>query len=178
MNAVETGIPGCLVVEPNIAEDYRGCFIKTFHRDIFVEMGITSEWREQYYTVSKKNVLRGMHFQIPPHDHDKLVTCISGKVLDVILDLRKKSTNYRKVISVPLSANNPRLVYIPRGLAHGFLSLTDNGVMLYNTSTVYSPSHDAGIRWSSIGFDWPCRDPIVSERDQQHPSLKDFSNPF
>ncbi len=178
MIAKETGIAGCMVIELNKSVDHRGAFIKTFHRDIFMDLGVFSEWREQYYSVSRKNVLRGMHFQIPPHDHDKLVTCISGEILDVVLDLRKESVSYRKVVSVPMSSDTPTLLYIPKGLAHGFLSLSENSIMLYNTSTVYAPAHDAGIKWSSIGFDWPCSDPIISERDRRHPDLDDFRSPF
>ena len=124
----ETEISGCMVIEPFIAGDNRGGFIKTFNTDIFSRLGISVEWREQYYTISKKNVIRGMHFQMPPYDHEKLVTLISGEVLDVILDLRSQSISYRKVIAVKLTADNPMMIYMPRGVAHGFLGLTEDSL--------------------------------------------------
>ena len=178
MNVSETTILGCSIIELDIIEDGRGCFVKTFNSKMFEGMGITCRWQEQYYTISKKNVLRGMHFQLPPYDYDKLVTCVKGKVLDVVVDLRKDSPTLHKVISLELSEENRKIIYISNGLAHGFLSQTDNTIMLYNASTVYAQEYDAGILWSSIDLNWPCKDPIVSARDQKHPAIEKFDSPF
>jgi len=178
MKIIETKLKGCYRIEPGRFQDTRGSFTKLYHEDIFQEHGINTELREQFFTVSHKNVLRGMHFQIPPHDHDKLVTCLTGRVLDVVLDLRKDSDTYGEAAAFELSANNGCILFIPSGMAHGFLSLEDNSGMLYATSTVHSPTHDRGIRWDSFGFEWPCIDPIISERDRSHPTFAQFESPF
>ena len=129
--------------------------------------------------MSGKNVLRGMHFQRPPAAHDKLVYCPVGKVLDVVLDLRPTAKGARsRCFSHELSAQNREMLFIPAGCAHGFLALEDDSMMVYQTSTVHSPSHDAGVLWNSFGFDWPVKNPILSERDQKFPALCDFQSPF
>ena len=96
-----------------------------------------------------------MHFQLPPHDHDKLVYCIRGRVMDVLLDLRKSSPTYGRSFGNEISANNHLMLYIPKGVAHGFLSLEDDSVLVYKTTTIHFPSHDAGVRWDSFGYTWP-----------------------
>ena len=128
--------------------------------------------------MSNKDVVRGMHFQTQPDDHDKTVTCVQGAVLDVVLDLRKASKTYKQVFSTELNAQNKQVLVIPKGCAHGFLSLQDNSMMFYKVSTVYSPVNDKGILWSSIGFDWPVANALVSERDQSHPTLTNYESPF
>jgi dTDP-4-dehydrorhamnose 3,5-epimerase len=121
--------------------------------------------------------LRGMHFQLPPAAHDKLVYCPVGKVLDVVLDLRSSAKRGR-FISRELNASNREMLFIPRGCAHGFVALEDESMMVYQTSTVHSPAHDAGVLWNSFGFAWPVANPILSERDQKFPALRDFKSPF
>jgi dTDP-4-dehydrorhamnose 3,5-epimerase len=128
--------------------------------------------------VSNKNILRGMHFQLPPYDHDKLVSCLAGSVLDVVIDLRKKSATYKHFDSFNLNQNDTYTLYIPSGMAHGFLSLEDNSGMLYNTSRVHAPEKDCGIHWNSFDFDWGCDNPIVSIRDQNHTPLDNFTSSF
>ena len=157
--------------------DSRGSFVKTYQDDQMIEMGISPQFKEEYYSVSKINVLRGMHFQIPPFDHTKLVCCLVGRVLDVLVDLRAGPT-YGEVLALELDARTPQSVFIPKGVAHGFLSLSDNSIMLYKTSTTHSPEHDKGIIWNSINFNWPCREPITSLRDDNHPQLQEFDTPF
>jgi dTDP-4-dehydrorhamnose 3,5-epimerase len=110
--------------------------------------------------------------------HDKLVYCPVGRVLDVVVDLRKWSKNYGKTMSRELSATNREMLFVPVGFAHGFLALEDNTMMVYQTSTMHSPQHDAGILWNSFGFQWPVKDPILSDRDKAFPALKDFQSPF
>jgi len=131
-----------------------------------------------FFTVSRKNVIRGMHFQIPPKSQNKVICCISGKVLDVLFDLRKGSPTYLKSESIELAGNQPKMVFIPPGIAHGFLSLEDNSIMLYKVSQGYSRELDQGIHWNSFGFDWPINAPTTSERDKQLPPFSDLVTPF
>jgi len=170
-------LPGAMLVALKRFEDARGSFVKTYARGAFEAAGIGFDFREEFYSFSRKDVVRGMHFQLPPHDHVKLVTCPAGAVLDVLVDLRR-GPGYGRVASVVLSADEPALLVIPKGIAHGFKALRDDSLMVYKTSTEHAPSHDAGIRWDSFGFDWDVEAPIVSARDAAHPALSDFSSPF
>lgn len=178
MELVPTELPGLQIIRPRIFQDARGSFVKTFHRDAFHELGLDFEPREEFFSTSAKNVLRGMHFQLPPVALAKLVYCIVGRVLDVVLDLRKNSPTFGCCCARELSASNREMLFIPVGFAHGFLALEDNATMVYQTSTVHSPAHDAGVRWDSCGFDWPLPNPQLSERDKKFPALADFSSPF
>jgi dTDP-4-dehydrorhamnose 3,5-epimerase len=119
-----------------------------------------------------------MHFQTPPHDHEKLVYCMQGQVLDVVVDLRKASHTYGMHIAVELNAASGQGLMIPKGMAHGFLALTDDVLMAYKVTSAYKPENDAGIRWDSIGVDWKIDNPIVSSRDWGHPTLSNFETPF
>ena len=177
MEILKELLPGCFLLQPNRFEDSRGSFVKTYHEGLCKTLGVNLEIREEFYSVSRKNVIRGMHFQLPPHEHDKLVYCTRGAVMDVLLDLRK-GPGYGKVVSAELSGENAHLVFIPKGIAHGFAALTDEALMLYKTSTVHAPESDCGIRWDSFGFDWGIAEPIISTRDQQHSVLADFVSPF
>ena len=134
--------------------------------------------REEFFSTSAKDVLRGMHFQIPPHAHQKLIYCVNGKVLDVLLDLRQCSPTYGRSISLELSAANRHVLYIPVGFAHGFLSMEDQSCLVYKTDAVHAPLHDAGIRWDSFGFAWPSDAPLISGRDLAHPAFSEFHSPF
>ena len=176
MNIRETGLSGCYVIENSLFKDDRGLFCKTFHIDVLQGYGLQLPIREQFVSFSSKHILRGMHFQIPPHDHAKLVTCITGSALDVVVDIRVGSPTYGTYITIDLLPGIS--VWIPKGIAHGFLSLEDNTGMLYNTSHVHVPASDTGILWDSFGYEWPCARPILSERDQKHPPLSQFKSPF
>ena len=178
MIVTETLIEGLKILYPRVIDDSRGSFFKTYNFENFEELGLPIDWQEEYFSISNKNVVRGMHFQTQPDDHDKMVTCVQGSVLDVVLDLRKTSKTYKQVFSSELNAQNKTVLIIPRGCAHGFLSLQDNSIMFYKVSTVYSPANDMGILWSSIDFDWPVVNPLVSERDQNHPILTDYESTF
>ena len=176
----QTTLAGLISLEPRIFTDHRGAFVKTFHDAAFRTLGLPFEAREEFFSTSHKNVIRGMHFQAPPADHAKLVYCVAGAVLDVVLDLRRHSPTYGQVCAETLSEANRRSFYIPTGFAHGFLSLTDGALMVYKTSTVHNPACDAGIRWDSFGFDWPLAGaaPLLSKRDTEFPALADFNTPF
>ncbi len=178
LKAVPTGLAGLFVLQPRVFQDQRGSFVKTYHHGLFQEAGIAFEPKEEYFSVSAKDVVRGMHFQVPPMAHSKLVYCIAGRVLDVVLDLRRTSPTCGKVFPRELSAVSREMLFIPAGFAHGFLALEDQSVMVYQTSTVHSPAHDAGVLWNSFGFDWPVRQPILSERDQQFPKWSELQSPF
>jgi dTDP-4-dehydrorhamnose 3,5-epimerase len=178
MDFIETAIPSLLIIKPRIFEDRRGVFVKNFQAVEFETCGLESGFRELFYSYSRKGVIRGMHFQKPPHDHAKLVYVTVGAVRDVIVDLRCGSTAYGQAVSVELSAANHQTLYIPRGCAHGFLSLEEGSCVNYLQTTVHEPSADSGVRYDSFGFDWECSQPVLSERDLAFPSLLDFNTPF
>jgi len=178
LKLVAADLEGVFVLQPAVFEDQRGSFVKTYHIDAFREAGIPFVAREEFFSTSRKDVVRGMHFQMPPEAHDKLVYCPVGAVLDVVIDLRKSSRTFGKTFSRELSAKNREMLFIPIGFAHGFLSLADDTMMVYQTSTVHSPANDAGILWNSIGFEWPVKNPILSTRDKGFPALSDFKSPF
>jgi dTDP-4-dehydrorhamnose 3,5-epimerase len=157
--------------------DARGDFVKTFSRSVYGAAGVSFDFAEEYYSTSHKDVIRGMHFQIPPHDHGKIVYCAVGAVRDVLLDLRK-GPGYGKAVSLVLSADAPELLVIAKGVAHGFAALQDNSLMVYKTNTEYAPQHDRGIRWDSFGFDWKVSNPLLSDRDKLHPPFAEFASPF
>jgi len=173
-----TGFGELHLLRPRLFQDQRGLFIKTFRSDQFRELGITFEPREEFYSTSAKNVLRGMHFQLPPSAHAKLVYCLSGSVLDVVLDMRRASPTYGKSFSIRLDANARDLLFIPVGFAHGFLSIEDNSLMVYKTDAVHVPELDTGIAWNSFGFDWKIASPIMSERDRKFVAWPEFQSPF
>ena len=175
-----TGLAGLVVLEPRVFTDLRGTFVKTFHATAFRELGLDFVPREEYFSTSHKNVVRGMHFQVPPADHAKLVYCVTGAVLDVVLDLRRNSPTCGGTFAGELSETNRRSLFIPTGFAHGFLALTDHALMVYKTSTVHDPACDRGIHWQSFGFAWPLGGaaPILSPRDEALPPLAEFKSPF
>jgi dTDP-4-dehydrorhamnose 3,5-epimerase len=171
-------LPGVRRLEPRLFRDDRGAFVKTYHQEDFAALGLDLSMREEYYSVSHRGVLRGMHFQVPPENHAKLVYCVSGRVLDVVLDLRRSSPTFGRSAGLELSAQNRHLLQIPTGVAHGFLALEADSILVYKTTTVHSPAHDAGIRWDSFGFAWGMTAPIISPRDAGFPALHEFVSPF
>ena len=178
MKLLDCKIPGCFEIIPNIHRDGRGSFVKTFHAPTFEKLGLCTDFVEEYYSVSHRGVIRGMHFQLPPHDHVKVVYCTSGTVMDVAVDLRKGSPAYGEHLVFELSAKKANMVYLPKGVAHGFCALSKSATMVYKVSTVYAPDSDSGIRWDSMGVDWPIENPIVSDRDSSFPALAEFDSPF
>lgn len=178
MKFLETNIPGVFEIDLFHMLDDRGSFVKTFHKKSFEDQGLESSFDESFYSVNKKGVVRGMHFQLPPDDHAKIVYCTSGSLIDVILDIRKDSPTYGQFAEIKLSGDNFKAAYLPKGVAHGFAVLEDNTCMIYLTSTMHSPQNDAGIRWDSFGYQWPFDKPSNSERDQLFPSFSEFNSPF
>lgn len=174
----ETILPGVFEINLFHATDRRGTFVKPYHKDTLETHGLVSEFRESFYSTNKKGVIRGMHFQYPPHEHAKIVYCTSGKLIDVILDLRKGSPTFGKWAHVELSGDNYKAVYLPVGVAHGFCALEDNTTMVYLTSTVHTPVSDAGVLYNSFEYPWPVENPVLSERDLAFPALANLNTPF
>lgn len=174
---VPTPLPGCFEIRPRRFEDRRGRFVKTMFAPEFEARGLAVAFPEEYYSFSRRDVVRGLHFQTPPHDHDKLVYCPHGAVLDVVVDLRRGSPTYGQTHSVRLDDEGAAMLYVPSGLAHGFMALTD-AVMQYKVTSLHAPEHDRGIAWDSVGFDWPVREAVLSDRDRTFPPLSAFESPF
>lgn len=180
MKLVSTELTGAFIVEQDVHKDARGAFVKIFQESVFRDNNLETEFVEQYYTRSREDVIRGMHFQIPPKDHAKLVTVIQGTIMDVIMDIRKGSPTYGKCASFELSRENRRSIYIPRGFAHGFCTLSEMAIAYYMVTSEYAPDCDCGIRFDSIDFKWPIPacDAIVSERDRGFVGFSEFESPF
>ncbi len=174
----KTTLEGAYLITLDAFEDNRGSFIKTFAETPLQEAGISFTLRESYFSLSKKDVIRGMHFQTPPHQHAKIVFCPQGAILDVIVDLRKSSPTYGQYFAQELSAENHKAYYIPEGFAHGFKSLTDDAMTYYLVSSEYSREHDTGIRYDSFGFDWEVKEPIISLRDLSFVGLGEWEGVF
>jgi dTDP-4-dehydrorhamnose 3,5-epimerase len=175
---IESDIPGCFTIEPTVFTDERGNFIKTFNKETFEAQGLEYNFQENYHSLSNKDVVRGMHFQLPPFDHAKVVSVYRGRILDFILDLREGSPYFKKYITVDLSEDNHRQVYIPRGCAHGFISLRHDTCVSYLQTSVYSPKHDTGLLFSSLNYDSGIENPIMSVRDLSFESLDQYQSPF
>jgi len=178
MKIINTQIDGLKILVPNVFEDNRGRFVKTFNDTFFKEHNLNIKIKETYYSLSNKNVIRGMHFQTPPDDHMKLVYVPHGKILDVVLDIREDSLTFGKYFSIELSSNNSKVLIIPKGLAHGFKSLEDNTNVTYMQTTCYSSNNDEGIRYDSFGFNWDCNYPKLSDRDFSFQVFNKFQTPF
>lgn len=175
---IPSSIDGCFEIQLPYFEDRRGTFVKTYHQDEFAALGLRTDFKEEYLSVSSKGVIRGLHFQLPPATHVKLVQCLEGEVMDVVVDLRKNSPTFLKHHVFHLSSFPPKIVYIPEGLAHGFLSKSARSVLFYRLTSMHAPSLDAGILWNSLDIPWDIQDPILSDRDKLFPRAHEFQSPF
>lgn len=186
MKIINTDFSGLLILEPTVHRDERGFFLESFREDFFKTQGIDFKCLQSNQAMSTdKGVLRGLHFQLPPKTQAKLVWVSAGEVLDVVVDLRQNSPTYGKHYSVHLSATNFRRLFIPKGFAHGYFTLTPNSEFNYIIDEYYAPEHEAGILWSDpyLDINWPLQildglNPIVSDKDKKWPRLKDLNNPF
>ena len=163
--------------------DERGWFSECFHKARLHALGITCDFcQDNQSRSSRAGTLRGLHFQVPPAAQAKLVSVLRGKVLDVVVDVRRGSPTYGKHVSIELSADQGHQLYVPAGFAHGFLTLEDDVLLMYKVSQYYAPAHDGGIRWNDpdIAVAWPIKesDIIISDKDRRLPFLKEFSSPF
>jgi dTDP-4-dehydrorhamnose 3,5-epimerase len=182
MKFVNTHIEGLVIVEPSVFEDDRGYFLESYNKKKLEEAIGKISFVQDNESKSSKGVLRGLHFQKPPYAQVKLVRCIEGKVLDVAVDIRDGSETYGKHVSVELSGENKKQVFIPRGFAHGFLVLSNSAIVSYKVDSSYAPTYDAGIRWddSILNIQWGVSESevIVSEKDVKLPFFSELKTPF
>lgn len=174
----DTSIPEVKLIKQFKAADHRGEFVKPFHQIDLQAGGIDFCMKESFYSISKKNVIRGMHFHLPPFEHEKIVFCTQGAILDVALDLRTDAATYGRYVCRELSQQNAEALLIPKGFAHGFLTLTENATTFYFISGEYHAASDGGVMYDSFGFIWPVEAPVMSERDKHFPTFNDFKSPF
>jgi len=176
MKRIETKLPGVCIIEPVVHGDHRGYFMETYSTKTFADIGINTVFvQDNQSFTAQKGTLRGIHFQNDPMAQAKLVRVTKGAVLDVAVDLRKGSPTYKQWVGVELSAENKRMLYIPRGFGHGFLTLTDDVEFCYKVDNLYSRECDRGIRFSdpAISVNWGIEEPILSAKDMNSPMLSD-----
>lgn len=173
-----TKMAGCFEILPRMSEDLRGRFVKPFQYSLMKAQGLDIDFREEFYSVSSKGVLRGLHFQTPPQDQVKVVYCVQGAAFDVLVDLRKNSQTFGQFECFELSAKRCNVLYLPRGIAHGFYAREDQTTLVYKVTSEYSPENDDGILWNSMNIPWPTLKPILSPRDETFPRFLDYKSPF
>lgn len=182
MNVIQTEIPGLVIIEPRIFGDARGYFFESFSQRDFDQQVREVRFVQDNESKSSYGVLRGLHFQKPPHAQSKLVRVVKGAVLDVAVDIRKGSPTFGKHVPVELSEDNHRQFFIPRGFAHGFVVLTDEVIFQYKCDDFYAPQNEGAIAWDDpdLGIDWkvPADKILLSEKDSRHPCLKDAEGLF
>ena len=182
MEVLTTDIEGVFIIKPRVFGDARGYFFESYSKREFEEKVGKVDFVQDNESMSKKGVMRGLHFQRPPFSQSKLVRCVKGSVLDVAVDIRKGSPTYGKHVAVELTEDNHLQFFIPKGFAHGFVVLSDVAVFQYKCDNFYHPETDGGISIldDSLGIDWKIstQNAILSEKDTKHPLLKDFDSPF
>ncbi len=168
MEFQRTEFSGLFMIEPRVFEDARGYFMETFHQDRFAAAGLAVSFVQDNHSLSKKNVLRGLHYQVG-RVQGKLVRAVRGEIYDVAVDLRQSEPTYGRTYGVRLSAENRRQIYIPPGFAHGFCALTDDAEVVYKCTDVYSPPDERTILWNDpeLGIEWPVTDPLLAEKDRR-----------
>jgi dTDP-4-dehydrorhamnose 3,5-epimerase len=179
MLITERRLKGVFEIQLAPREDTRGYFMRVYDDEFFKKHGIHRNWVQENHSMSvSKGVIRGMHFQFPPHAETKLIRVIKGEIYDAFIDLRKGSPTFGQWDSIILSEKNKKLIYIPKGFAHGFCTLTPNCEVLYKVDNIYNFQNESAIRWNDLdlGIDWPVENPILSDKDSSAPSFKDFLN--
>jgi len=162
-----------ILIKPKVFYDKRGFFLETFKDSDFKNAGINYNFKQDNHSFSKRNVIRALHYQMPPKEQGKLVSVITGKIWDVAVDIRKGSQTYLKWVGAELSDENHHMLFIPSGFAHGFSVLSDKVHLLYKCTNEFDPSLERGIRWDDpqINIDWKIKDPIISKRDLELPEV-------
>lgn len=182
MEIIETDIAGVVILEPRLFRDARGYFFESFSQRVFEERVCRTKFVQDNESRSSYGVLRGLHFQKPPHAQSKLVRVISGAVLDVAVDIRRGSPTFGRHVAVELSGENHRQLFIPRGFAHGFAVLSEEVVFQYKCDNYYAPQSEGALAWNdpALGIDWriPTGDVLLSDKDQKHPSLEEAPELF
>ena len=176
MKKIETHINGLFIIENIIFNDERGMFVESWNKNKFEKENLESFFLQDNMSISKKNVIRGLHFQNEPYSQTKLVSVVKGKVLDIVVDIRKKSKTFGEYLAIELSDSNHRMLWIPTGFAHGFLTLEENTIFTYKCSRLYQEKHEYTIKWNDkeIGIKWGIKTPIISEKDKLGISLKQY----
>ena len=177
MTITEKRLKGLFEIELSPFEDHRGFFMRTYDASILIKSGLNREWVQENHSSSvQKGTVRGLHFQLPPHTDAKLIRCIRGEIFDVVVDIRKDSPTFGQWESIILSEKNKKELFIPRGFAHGFCTLTDYCDIVYKHDNYYNKEYDAGILWNDpdLGIEWPIEKPILSERDTKQQTLNEF----
>ena len=181
MKIHQTGILGLLVLEPKVHRDTRGFFIETWRDTWQKELALECQFIQDNHARSEaKGIVRGLHFQAPPYAQSKLVWATKGSIFDVAVDLRKNSSTYGKWFGLELSENNFLRMYIPKGFAHGYITLTDICEVQYKVDAYYNAQSEGGLLWNdtSIGIKWPLSEVVLSDKDKILPSIKNFQTPF
>ncbi|MEA2078177.1 MAG: dTDP-4-dehydrorhamnose 3,5-epimerase [Candidatus Marinimicrobia bacterium] len=180
MQIIKTDIPDVIQLRPKVFSDLRGNFRETFRDTRLAEAGIDVKFVQDNLVHSKKNVFRGLHFQTSPYEQAKLITLISGEILDFVLDLRRDSETFLKLIQIRLSAENEDQLFIPEGLAHGYYVLSKESCISYKVSAPYAPEHQAGIHWDdqSLNLGELVKNPILSEQDKALPTLNEILSKY
>lgn len=180
MEIIESDLKGLFIFKPKVFEDARGYFFESYNQNAFKEAGLNLNFVQDNQSLSQKGVLRGLHFQNSPHAQGKLVRVITGGVLDVAVDIRKKSPTYGKWFGLELTEKNKWMMYIPEGFAHGFLTLEDNTVFSYKCTNFYNKASEDCILWNDtdININWNVTNPLLSEKDLQGKFIKDFKSMF
>jgi len=178
MTIEKTFIKDLLIITPKVFEDNRGYFMESYNKKLLANINI--DFIQDNESLSQKNVIRGLHFQKPPYSQDKLVRVINGSILDVVVDLRKGESTYGKHFAIELSAKNKKQLFIPKGFAHGFLTLEDNTIFSYKCSDYYYPETEETIHCfdKNLGIDWKIKDVILSEKDKNGIKFSEFNSPF
>ena len=180
MEVIKTEIDGLLIIKPKVFGDARGYFFESYNKDSFTDAGIDIEFVQDNISKSKKNTIRGFHYQIGEHAQGKLCKVIYGKVLDVAVDLRFGSPTYGKHFSFELSEENHAQVWIPKGFAHGFSVLSDEAIFSYKCTALYSKDDERAIIFNdpNLNIDWKIEHPIISEKDIKAPFFKNIEKEF
>jgi dTDP-4-dehydrorhamnose 3,5-epimerase len=180
MEIVETGIKDLIIIKPRVFEDERGYFFESYNKSTFAAAGLNMEFLQDNQSLSQKGVLRGLHFQNPPHAQGKLVRVINGAVLDVAVDIRSHSPTYGQWRSVELTEKNKWMFYVPPGFAHGFLTLQNNTIFSYKCTDVYHKASEGCILWNDtdLNIDWNYKDPLLSAKDLEGEKFANFKTNF
>jgi dTDP-4-dehydrorhamnose 3,5-epimerase len=180
MEVTETGIKDLVIIKPRVFEDERGYFFESYNKNAFSAAGLNMVFVQDNQSLSQKGVLRGLHFQSPPHAQGKLVRVIKGAVYDVAVDIRKNSPTYGKWFGLELTEQNKWMFYVPEGFAHGFLTLEDNTIFSYKCTNVYNKPAEGCILWNDkdLGVKWGIENPVMSAKDLEGTAFKDFKSPF
>ena len=180
MEVIETPLKGLVVLKPKVFEDSRGYFFESYNQNAFAQVGLNLNFVQDNQSLSQKGVLRGLHFQNQPHAQGKLVRVITGSVLDVAIDIRKNSPTYGQWFGLELTASNKWMMFIPEGFAHGFETLEDNTIFSYKCTNFYNKASEGCILWNDpdIGINWKSDKPLLSEKDLEGTSIKNFSSLF